>query len=239
MAGVRKRNVVVSVFIFFIISYVIFLFPIFTGMDFLHHLNILFLSFNEFEEMGLMKFNPQYLILFCLMFYLLYHQQLSIINENSSFLSMGIHKMKKNKIFASILIESGVDNLIIFVSSILSITIIYIGSTILLNNEFNYDINQIIKVVVYLVKFDFYLFTMIVLLRILNLIRMSNYYTLIPYLGVFVLIGIDFTFKTSLITIAKVWQSEIIFAGFMIGINLFILAILYFKIYRGKELYND
>ena len=239
MAGVRKRNVIVSVFIFFIISYVIFLLPIFTGMDFLHHLNILFLSFNEFEEIGLVKFNPQYLILFCLMFYLLYHQQLSIINENSSFLSMGIHKMKKRKIFASILIESGVDNLIIFMSSVLSIAIIYIGSTILFNNEFNYDINQIIKVVVYLVKFDFYLFTMIVLLRILNLIKMSNYYTLMSYLGVFVLIGIDFTFKTSLITIAKVWQSELVFAGFMIGINLIILTILYFKIYRGKELYND
>lgn len=239
MAGVRRKRLAFSVFVFFAIAYLIFLLPIFPKIDFLHLLNILFLSFNEFEALGLSKLNPQYFILFFMMFYTLYQQQLSVINENTSFLSMGLHKMKKKRIILNIFIENGYDNMIVFVSSIITIVFIYFLSALLLDITIRVDFDQIFKIILYLVKFDLYLFVMIVMIRILNIIRMSNYYILIPYVGLVVFAMFDYGLGTSLITIAKTWQMELIFFGFMIGLSLLILVILYFKIYRGKEIYND
>lgn len=98
MAGLNKKKVIISIVLFFSFAYFFFWLPLKFDVSFIYGTNIIFLNFSVFETYNLETFNIKYLTLFFLFFYLVYHQQISVINENTSFISMYMNKKVRKKL---------------------------------------------------------------------------------------------------------------------------------------------
>lgn len=239
MAGLRKRKIIISVSLLFIIAFLLVLLPIYQDGYSIRLTEVLFLNFDKFSIYQLNKFNPQMLIMFVLIFYIIYHQQISIINENTSFLSMELHKKQKKKIVFDIVIESIKDNLLIYFVGIVTILSLTLSFDFIVHSQFTIISNQLIKILIYFLKFEVFVASMIIIIRILNMIKASHYYIIISYLIFVFLLMFDYVFDTSFITISNTIFDELMYLAIMIIINLAIGITLYKHLYNGKELYND
>ncbi|MGL5979209.1 MAG: hypothetical protein ACRCZJ_09475 [Erysipelotrichaceae bacterium] len=200
---------------------------------------VLFLQFDSFESFQLQKFNPQMLIVFLLFFYVAYHQQLSIINENSSFLSMELHKKQKKTIIFDIVKESIQDNLWIYFTGSLTILMLsLLFDAFFLSINFTFSEQHII-VVLYFLKFIMFITSSIILIRLLTLVRPSNYYAILTYAVFMILILLDFVFSTNFITISNRMVDEVRYLLFMTLINLGLGLFISISFMKGKELYHD
>lgn len=239
MAGLRKRGLVLSVSIFIILAFCIVLVPLQQDGSHLLLTKVLFLQFNSFESFQLQKFNPQMLILFVLFFYIIYHQQLSIINENCSFLSMELHKKQKKTIIIDIVKGSILDNLWIYFTGILTMLILtLLLDALVLSQNFGLSKQHII-VILYFLKFIVFVSSSIILIRLLTLVRPSNYYSMLSYAAFTILLLFDFVFGTSFITISNRMVDELRYLLLMILLNLGVGMMISIAFYKGKELYHD
>jgi len=242
MAGLKKRKLIITISIFFIVVYWIILYPLLRdidNIDLFKLVDILFLNFSEFAFFNLNKFNPQFLILFVFMFYIMYHQQISVVSENTSFLSMVIHKRQKYDIIKMIMLESMKDNFVIFSTSILSILITNTISNIIFGGISGFNIMQIIKTIIYLIRYLMCVFSMVSLVRIKELMKVGSYDLVIPYIIIIVFMMVDFVLGTSLITISSGLISEIIYLVIVLVISIIAFIITKNKVNNSKEVCND
>lgn len=240
MAGLKKRKIIISVSLIFTISILIVLLPIYQDGCYIALMDILFLNFDKFSIYQLEKFNPQILIMFILIFFVIYHQQISNINENTSFLSMGLHKKQKKEIIFDIVTESFKDNLLIYLVGIATILILTFSLDFIVSSQFTITSEQLVKILIYFFKFEVFVASMTIIIRILNMIKTSYYYTIVSYLIFVFLLMIDYVFDTSFITISNTVFNELLYSLIMLIGNLVIGMILYRVICSDrKELFND
>lgn len=240
MAGLKKRKIIISVSLLFTISILIVLLPIYQDGCYIALMDILFLNFDKFSIYQLDKFNPQILIMFILIFFVIYHQQISNINENTSFLSMELHKKQKWEIFFGIVIESLKDNLLIYIVGVATILLLTISLDFIVLSQFTFISEQLIKILIYFLKFETFITSMTIIIRILNIIKTSYYYTIVSYFIFVLLLMIDYIFGTSFITISNTIINELLYSLIMVIGNLVIGMILYRVICSDrKELFND
>lgn len=240
MAGLKKRKLIVSVSLIFTISILIVLLPIYQDGCYIALMDILFLNFDKFSIYQLDKFNPQILIMFILIFFVIYHQQISNINENTSFLSMELHKKQKREIIFCIMIESFKDNLLIYIVGVATILLLTISLDFIVLSQFTFISEQLIKILIYFLKFETFITSMTIIIRILNIIKTSYYYTIVSYFIFVLLLMIDYVFGTSFITISNTIIDELLYSLIMLIGNLVIGMILYRVICSDrKELFND
>ena len=240
MAGLKKRKLIISVSLIFTISILIVLLPIYQDGCYIALMDILFLNFDKFSIYQLDKFNPQILIMFILIFFVIYHQQISNINENTSFLSMELHKKQKREIIFGIMIESFKDNLLIYIVGVATILLLTISLDFIVLSQFTFISEQLIKILIYFLKFETFITSMTIIIRILNIIKTSYYYTIVSYFIFVLLLMIDYVFGTSFITISNTIIDELLYSLIMVIGNLVIGMILYRVICSDrKELFND
>ena len=240
MAGLKKRKLIISVSLIFTLSILIVLLPIYQDGCYIALMDILFLNFDKFSIYQLDKFNPQILIMFILIFFVIYHQQISNINENTSFLSMELHKKQKREIIFGIMIESFKDNLLIYIVGVATILLLTISLDFIVLSQFTFISEQLIKILIYFLKFETFITSMTIIIRILNIIKTSYYYTIVSYFIFILLLMIDYVFGTSFITISNTIINELLYSLIMLIGNLVIGVILYRVICSDrKELFND
>lgn len=239
MAGLDKKKIIGSIYLFFVISYLLFLLPALNGIDYTKMLNVLFLNFSVFESFQLSKFNPQFIIVYTGLFYIVYHMQISVISENTSYMSMVLHKKKRTNIFQTSLRESGMDNLILLLTAMISIVLVNIIDHVIYRNGSAMDMMQMMKICFFLLKYMMYVLGMVLFIRVSGILKQSNYRIMLPYaLFVFLLIN-DYVFGSSLITMAGTLETEMKFTLVMFVFMSSILIILYIRLKISKEICND
>lgn len=198
MARVISIRLFLKISIFFIGSYIIYFLPYFKEVEYLELLNILFLNYKEFSDYGLSKINIMYSVLFIILFYILYHGQLSGIQENSSFMSIVLYKMGKKTASLWIIKETLYSTIQLYIVVVSIILLIHVSSSSL-SLKFLQE-SSILLLWMYLSKYFMFLFGMVASVRLASIIRSLPVNIVAPYILFFSLFIIDFSLETSFIT---------------------------------------
>lgn len=223
--------------VYFLFSIVVLIIPYFKDINLNKIVSLLFLDFSCFEILGLSRLSIKYIIMFIVFFHITFYWRLSIITENSSYLSMAMHKIDKKKIMKSIILK----NLIEF-SKLYFIIVSWIficGMSICLINHIDFETMIFIHFLIYIMKYICFIFIMYTIHQIRSIIKNSSYISLLFYIFFILFLICDMTFFTSLMTLSNSIINELIWCVFIMSITLVLLCIIIYQFLSVKEIYND
>ena len=232
----KYKNILISIFIYFCITYFINVMTLIKGANLSECFMILFLNFRQFSEFSLEKFDPRLIIMFLLFLYILCMRMLSVVHENASFKSMYLNKYSKKQILYHILDENIKRFIITYVFILSTVILIYVIS------KLSIDKQDLFTLLVFLI----YLFRLLFIIFFLNIqytvYAISNFkLNLLPmiFIGLTLTVVIDLIFESSLITFSGLIYNEMIYM--IIEIMIMTIAYLYVKkVFMKKEdLFND
>lgn len=223
--------------IYFLFSIFILIIPYFKNINLNRIASLLFLNFSRFEILGLSKLSIKYIVMFIVFFHITFYQRLSIITENTSYLSMVIHKTYKRKIVKSFVLK----NLIEFskLYFIIMFWIFVFGMGICLINHVEFEIMTFIHILIYIMKYVCFIFIMYTIHQIRSIIKNSSYLSLLFYVLFILFLICDMAFCTSLLTLSNSIMSELIWCVFIMFVTLLLLCIIIYQFLSVKEIYND
>ncbi len=238
MAGLNKKIVYLSIVLTFVLIYLLFLLPYYNSENYIKLLDLVFLDFSVFKDYHLSKFNIRYITVFILFFITMYHQQLTALTENVSFLSLVYYRKSKSEVIHSIYKEHVIDNIKLFLIIIVVIFGVNMISAFALRIDVM-NIEQFIKVILYLVKYFIIIVTSLVTIHLIIMVKKSSYDLLIPYIILCLFLIIDYTFGTSFITISNSISSELVYLLIVLSICILLHLVIHYKIKKSKEIYYD
>lgn len=167
-------------------------------------LNIQFLNFKSFSDFHLNSFSLEFIIPFVIMFYVIYNSQIEFLDMQVLFFTMYLHKKSKKSQFKEILINCFKDNLIVvlLLTGMMTLKIII---------DKHIEIQYFICGVIYFVRYQFIIFTVVSILKIKALTDEIHLEAMIPYVVFIICLLIDYIFKTNLITYTSDVKLEIVY----------------------------
>lgn len=233
----KKNKIYIEIGLYFIFIYFFVINPYFDKANIDVVSAILFLNFNTFEILDVNKFNMQYLIMFILFYHIIIYPKVSELSNSSSFLSMSLHKLGKKKQIKNILFDTFKYVGMIYFYILFFTTIFGIIVSILNNGVFEYTV--FFQIVVYLIKYLSFIFTIISINQIIGMIKEFPYFVLQSYLLLIILLMNDMFLDLGIITLS----SSIINEFFRLIIVIFIegvgVIITIYKFLKIKEINND
>lgn len=175
--------------------------------------------------------------MFILFYHIIIYPKVSELSNSSSFLSMSLHKLGKKKQIKNILFDTFKYVGMIYFCILFCTTIFGIIVSILNNEVFEYTV--FFQIVVYLIKYLSFIFTIISLNQIIGMIKEFPYFVLQSYLLLIILLMNDMFLDLGIITLS----SSIINEFFRLIIVIFIegvgVIITIYKFLKIKEINND
>lgn len=240
MDRIKTRRYKIGLFLLFMFTYFIILYPMLQpqkevlDLGYFSLLNIVFLNFNQFELFNLTKLNPQYSIVFILFFYLVYHHQIEDSSENTSFIGLSFHKQTIKEVYIKVIKTCTKRNLILLGWIFGSIVVVE-GIRVLIHQSDYVTIEAAIKVSIYIIRYMILVTTFVISLQILGMTSYSHYQPIIPYVMMIGGMMIDYASTSSFVTMANSIQSELLYVIGTTILCIVIMITLYFKLKRSKE----
>ncbi len=187
--------------------------------------NLLFLNISSFQSYNLESLNIPYIIMYCLLIYIIIAIDFSTINEQTSYLYLLLYRLGKNKLYTKLLIKNVENNLKILIS-ILTCILLFI----LLENK-TYNIITIIPIILFLIRF----ITIFIIFNTIHdtyqLIGKNNKAHYITLFSISILLLTDILFNTNFITYSNDTTIELLllFLSLLIMIGTVMMGLLIFK----------
>lgn len=234
---IRNKKDYLLISICFLFSVIVLILPYFKDMNLDKISTLIFLNFDNFEKLGLSKLSMKYIAIFIMFFHITFYQRLSIVSENTSYLSMSMHKKGKKKSINDIVLQNIVESIKLYIFIIFWMIIFGLGIYFVRHIEIEWFV--LIRLIIYLMKYIYILTMMSCIYQIISIMNNTSYLSLLYYsLFIFSFI-IDMTFDFHIITLSN---SIIIELTYFIIVTITISLILFLTIYQfinTKEVYND
>lgn len=239
MAGLDRKKLIVKVSLVFTIGYFFMLLPKFPNESYQNLIQLELLNYDIFDYFGYGRFAIEFIILYILHFYFVYHSQISVLSESASYLSMVFNSLTKKTIMKRIYIECLIDNGIVVLVSSLCVFLIAAFSTFIIGNDATFCIESIIHFVIFDLKIIVYIYGMTVASCLMMFVNSKNNLIYYSYGGFFAFILLDYGFNTAFYRMTSNIDSELIWLAItlLIALVIILIASLYFK--QTKEIYND
>ena len=234
---IKSKKYVFLISVYFMFTIMILILPYFKNINLDKISTLMFLNFSQFENLRLSKLSMKYIVIFIIFFHIVFYQRLSIVTENTSYLSMAIHKQKKIRTIKNIITNNFFDFGILYFISAFWIFVFGMAISIIEHIHFEYDIY--IHILIYLIKYIVFIYTLYTVYQIISIIKNSSYLSLFSYvLFMICLIG-DMVFGFHIITLSNSISNEFIWLLYIAVFVSILLFITIFQFLNAKEIYND
>ncbi len=234
---IKKIRIYIVIGLYFMFIYFFVINPYFVNSSIDVISAILFLNFNTFERLGIDKFDMQYLIMFILFYHIIIYPKLSELSNNSSFVSMSLHKLGKRKQLFHIFSDNFKYVIMIYFYILLCAVIFETIVSILNNSVFEYKI--LIRIAIYLIKYLSFIFTVISVNQIIGIIKEYPYFILQSYFLFVILLMNDMILDLSIITLSSSVINEFFRLIITVSIEGIVIIITVYKFLKIGEIYND
>lgn len=230
-------KIFIEIGLFIIFVYYFMIFPYFDNISIDVVSAIIFICFNKFQLLGIDKFNFQYLFMFLLFFHIILYPKISLLSNNTSYLSMSLHKLGKKIQIKRILLDN-----FKYVGSVYTylLTATFImGLFFAITNNFTFETEKLIQIAVYLLKYLSYIYTIISIYQVICIIKEHPYFILQSYFLLIILLFNDLFLNLSLITLSSTIIDEVLGLMINLGFESILIGITVYKFFKTKEIYND
>lgn len=198
---------------------------------------LIFLNFSQFKNLRLSKLSIKYIVIFIVFFHIVFYQRLSIVTENTSYLSMLMHKQKKMKTIKDILLKNFID--FGFLYFIIIVWIFVFGITISIMEQIDFEYSVYVHILIYLIKYITFIYAMYTIYQIISIIKNSPYLSLLSYIIFMICLIGDMAFGSHIITLSNSISNEFIWLLYIVILVSIILFITIYQFLNTKEIYND
>lgn len=226
-------KVALKIVLFYTFLSIFMIIPLFHNLTFDQFSGLLYLNYDVFPSLQLEKFNIQFMIMFVLLFYILYFQQISILNENVSFLSMAFYREKKKETINRLLLMQFKSILKLYLYN--CICFLLFCSLIVEDPA----LIEILKVFIYLFKYSCIIFVVVIAFQIISLLKTHSFEIVISFFMFILTMVTDVLFDLHLITYSNDINYEIsaLLTVIIFGGIILLSCSLIFK--KGRELNYD
>ena len=234
----KNRRFIVWEIMFFLIAYLINIFPYANNGNYQDEMSFLFLNFDNFEKMGFDKFNPQFIIMFLIFIYINCIKILSIENENNSFKSMYLIKFTKKKVIKKIVKEHiACLGMLGTISYLLTLFFHFLLTFFVATKEINWM--YFLIVLVYIIRIYSILIIINIIYSINCLIKVKNEILLLLSIVLVLFIFIDLFFGQSFVTLSNNLKIEVMLYFFELSVLYCFYLYTKWNFFNKEDLFND
>ncbi|MEG0176594.1 hypothetical protein [Anaerorhabdus sp.] len=239
MAGLNRKLLVIKVATIFLIGYFLFLLPQHVDIPYIDSYHLQFLNYDIYAQFGYFKGSMSFIVLFILLFYFIYHSQISVLSENTSYLSMVFTRFKRKEIIYAVLKDSLIDNGIAYITGICCVILLDIISNFIVYRMIMFSLIEYVMFSIYYFKIIIYIYVITSGLRLMTFVKNTGRYTIYGYIGFIVALMLDLFLNTRFIGMSCSASQTIIWCLVDSLLSLFILYRVIRKFLKEKEFYYD
>lgn len=238
MFGIKKWTIALAITVIFWVGYWCFLFPYYPSEPIQDVYPILFLDYDVMNEYGFSHFSINLKILFCLLFYCIYHFQLSVFSENTSYISMVCNHLSKKQLVRMIIKELLLDHMWYWIVGVFNYCLVTVVSTIVLQ-QLSFDATLFHSFCIYWFKYIFIICVILLVIRLLLFIEEKPQLMISGYIVFMILFILDFLLDTRFISYVSSLNLQIIYLLIVGGIGMVIGVIAVYRFINSKEYFYD
>ena len=239
MFKINRNKICLYITIIFWLGYLLFLLPYSNGDEYAKIAGLQFMNYDVYEQYNFDRFSIGHIVLYFFMFYMIYHNQITVLLENNSYMSMVFNRFDRRKIFLMTLKETLSDHLIYIIVGILNFIIIDSFNNLMIIGQININITGIVLLSLYFIKYIYYIFLITFLLRCMLFMMNKSESIIYGYIGFIGLYLLDYLINTNFITLSNSINEEIIWLTIMVLLGSVIMIIVSNIFFKSKEFYND